>query len=172
MRSWKKWIGLLLGMVLLLAGCSGASESDLAPFTAQTLDGGTFTQDDIAAKDVTIINFWGTYCMPCLSEMPDLAAYAKTLPDNVQLITVCVDGANDPELAGWILELSGYDGTTLIAGDENFADLCNSIQVVPTTIFMDSRGNQVGDPVIGTQESLEESYNTGVNQVLEAKTNE
>ena len=29
--------------------------------------------------------------------MPDLAAYAKALPDNVQLITICIDALDDLE---------------------------------------------------------------------------
>lgn len=64
----KKWAALLLGLVLaagLLTGCSsGDGEGGLPAFTANTLEGGTFTQDDIAAKDVTIVNFWGTFCGP------------------------------------------------------------------------------------------------------------
>ena len=66
-----------------------------ASFTADTLDGGTFTQDDIAAKDATVINFWALSCPPCIAELPDLAAYAKTLPENVQFITVCLDAGID-----------------------------------------------------------------------------
>lgn len=91
----KKALALLLAAVLtagIPAGCassaSSGSERRLGSFQAVTLDGGTFTQADIAGKDVTIINFWGTFCAPCIAEMPDLAAFAKALPDNVQLITV------------------------------------------------------------------------------------
>ena len=76
----KKALALLLAAVLtagIPAGCassaSSGSERRLGSFQAVTLDGGTFTQADIAGKDVTIINFWGTFCAPCIAEMPDLA---------------------------------------------------------------------------------------------------
>lgn len=40
-----------------------ASEfGSLQSFSADTLDGGTFTQKDIAAKDITVINFWSLMC--------------------------------------------------------------------------------------------------------------
>ena len=42
--------------------------SDLKTFTAKTLGGGTFTQEDIAAKDVTVINFWSLLCGYCVDE--------------------------------------------------------------------------------------------------------
>ena len=64
---------------------AGTGLGTLASFTAGTLDGGTFTQDDIMAKDVTVINFWAQSCGPCIVEMPDLAEFAGALPDNVQL---------------------------------------------------------------------------------------
>ena len=92
---------LLAGALLLLAGCGGErsgyqtaesrTEEDqtagdrtdvpeaeevfrLGEFTAGTLAGGTFTAEDVAARDVTVINFWSTTCGPCIDELPDLAA--------------------------------------------------------------------------------------------------
>ena len=61
--------------------------SALANFTASTLDGKKFTQDDLAKADLTIINVWSTTCEPCTEELPQLAAFGKSLPDNVKLIT-------------------------------------------------------------------------------------
>ena len=54
-------------------------QGGLQSFSATALDGSSFTQDDIAAKDITMINFWSLTCRPCIAEMPDLAAFAKGL---------------------------------------------------------------------------------------------
>ena len=169
----KKWAALLLGLVLaagLLTGCSGGDgEGGLPAFTANTLEGGTFTQDDIAAKDVTIVNFWGTFCGPCLMEMPDLAAYAKFLPDNVQLITICVDGIGNEESAREILRSAGFEGITLLDGDEAFRAFAGVVQAVPTTVFLNSRGEQVEqNTILGAQADLAASFTAGVNRVLRA----
>ena len=169
----KKWAALLLGLVLaagLLTGCSsGDGEGGLPAFTANTLEGGTFTQDDIAAKDVTIVNFWGTFCGPCLMEMPDLAAYAKSLPDNVQLITICVDAQGNQETAQALLEQAGFEGITLVSGDENFDQIVQTVQAVPTTFFVNSRGEQVEqNTILGAQADLAASFTAGVNRVLRA----
>ncbi len=177
----KKMAALVLGLLLslgALAGCAGepamAEDSPLSSFTADTLDGGTFTQDSIREKDVTVINFWGTFCPPCLAEMPDLAAYAKALPDNVQLITVCLDVANEETAnsARAILDSAGFEGVTLIPGDDpDFLSLCQSVQAFPTTIFVDSKGNIAENPIIGGQADLEmmtENYTGKVNEVLTA----
>lgn len=165
-------LGLLLALAVL-SGCSGDASSDgaLSSFTASTLNGGVFTQDEIKAKDVTIVNFWGTFCGPCRAEMPDLAAYAKALPENVQLITVCLDISDESKAADAkaILSSAGYDGETLLPGeDDAFLSLCQSIQAVPTTIFVDGAGNITGDPVIGSQPDLAASFTAKVNEVLKA----
>ena len=133
---------LLLAIALLAAGCS-AGEAAQA-FTAQTLDGGSFTEKDIAAKDLTAINFWGTFCSPCIAEMPDLAAFEKAL-----------------------LELAGYEGITLVSGDESFQSLLTDIQAIPTTIFLDSSGKQVGKAVIGGQADLSGVFLDAMNKALQ-----
>ena len=112
----KKTVPILLAaiivMALALTGCSKAG-GEYGSFTAYTLDGGTFRGRDIASKDLTVINFWGTFCSPCIAEMPDLAAFEKSLPDNVQLITICVDAQGNEETAKFLLDQAGYTGITL-----------------------------------------------------------
>ena len=145
---------------------TAAELGSLKSFSAGTLDGGTFTQDDIAAKDVTAINFWSLTCGPCIIEMPDLAAFAAALPENVQLVTVCLDGLGNEETAKSILEESGFTGVTLISGDGDLAALCGNLMYTPTTIFADAGGSLIGDAVIGGLVVLSGTFLAAVNKVL------
>ena len=140
----------------------------LNSFQATTLDGGSFSNADFADKDVTIINIWGTYCGPCQEEMPDLAAFAKSLPENVTLMTWCVDGEYEQESARQILADAGLDSVTLVNGDGDLEALGNEIMYIPTTILVDSKGNIIGDALIGGRENLEADYTEAVNAVLTA----
>ena len=164
---------------LLAAGCSeeppesGAEGEETAlgslrSFSAGTLDGGTFTQDDIAAKDVTVLNFWALSCGPCIVEMPDLAEFARSLPDNVQLVTVCLDAGGNEDAAREVLTKAGFEGVTLISGSGDLLDLSRNLMYTPTTVFADSEGNLVGDAVTGRQEDLSGTLLAAVNAVLEA----
>lgn len=171
----KKLPALFLAMLLtlgLLAGCSGEEAGDggsFSSFAGGTLDGGTFTQEEIKAKDLTIINFWGMFCNPCRAEMPDLAAYAKALPDNVQLITICVDALNDPEETVEFLAGCGYEGVTIVTGDEALVSVVNGVQSFPTTIFVNSKGEVVGSTITGMQRDLAGTYTAAVNKALAAE---
>lgn len=129
--------------------------SNIKTFTAKTLDGGTFTQEDIAAKDVTVINFWSLLCGYCVDELPDIAKYSTTLPDNVQIITVCLglDGKAEIEAAKSTLQDAGFTGITLMEGDGDFSIVCDEVQYTPTTIFVDKDGNTVGDAITTAMEA-------------------
>lgn len=141
----------------------------LEEFSAETLDGAVFTQEDIQNKDVTVINFWALTCGPCIAEMPDLAAFEKLLPDNVQVVTVCFDGAWSKEETQELLEECGFEGVTLIAFEGDLYDVCRNIQYTPTMVVVDSEGNLVGDSIIGRQADLAEAYLEAVNTVLRAE---
>ena len=161
----KKLPALFLAMLLtlgLLAGCSGEEAGDggsFSSFAGGTLDGGTFTQEEIK----------GMFCNPCRAEMPDLAAYAKALPDNVQLITICVDALNDPEETVEFLAGCGYEGVTIVTGDEALVSVVNGVQSFPTTIFVNSKGEVVGSTITGMQRDLAGTYTAEVNKALAAE---
>lgn len=145
---------------------TAAELGSLKSFTAATLDGGSFTQEDIAAKDVTIVNFWSTMCGPCIDEMPELAKFAKALPDNVQVVTACLDGAG---MEDYVKSLLGdFEGVTLLSGDGDYQAVDGNIQYTPTTVFVDSEGNFVGDAIVGGQEDLSGTFLTSVNAALKA----
>ena len=100
--------------------------------------------------------------------MPDLAAYAKALPDNVQLITVCLDGSGNEDITKEVLQTAGFEGVTLISGSGDLVDLCSNLMYTPTTLFADSDGQLAGDPITGMQADLPGVYTAAVNQVLAA----
>lgn len=75
---------------------SGVFES----FTAQDLDGNQVDETIFEDAELTMINVWGTFCTPCLEEMPDLAELNREYQEKgVQIIGICSDTINaDKEL--------------------------------------------------------------------------
>ena len=139
---------------------------DLKNFTAQTLDGGTFTAENFKGYDVTIMNIWGTYCAPCREEMPQLGSFSQSLPNNIQFITLCVDAQQKKTDAKDILSSAGFKGATLISASDDLITLYNKIQYVPTTLFFDSQGNCIGEEIIGGQSNVSGAYTKILNSIL------
>lgn len=122
-------------------------------FTASDLDGNTVTESIFSEKDLTVLNIWGTFCGPCIGEMPELGEWAKEMPDNVQILGLIIDinGDEDTEhhdLAVEITQQAGADFPNLIA-NADFAPILKDVIGVPTTLFINGEGKLVGDPIIG-----------------------
>ncbi|MDE6603033.1 MAG: TlpA family protein disulfide reductase [Lachnospiraceae bacterium] len=152
------------------AGETQTQQGDLTPFpafTATALDGSTVTESIFSEKDLTVLNIWGTFCGPCIGEMPELGEWAKEMPDNVQILGLIIDinGEEDTEhrdLAVDITQKAGADFTNLIA-NMDFAPILKDVVGVPTTLFVDGEGNLVGDPVVGANV---DGYKTFVEEYL------
>ena len=138
----------------------------LQSFTASTLDGKGFTVEKLAKYELTVINFWGTYCGPCIQEMPDLAILKNSLPDNVNFITFCIDAEGNEDAAQEIIDNAGLTATVITNADGDFMDVLNQIQYIPTTLFIDKNGNIVGSEIIGGVDSVEQTYNAHIQTAL------
>lgn len=149
------------------SGGEAGEEPGLRSFSAATLDGGSFSPEDIAAKDVTVINFWALSCAPCIAEMPDLAAFAAALPENVGVATVCLDGYGDQETALEVLEGTDLVSSTVISGNGDLASLCSALVYTPTTVLVDGEGTLM-EVIVGGQADLSGTYLAAVNKVLAA----
>ena len=125
---------------------------NMPQFTTKDMDGNRVTNDIFAEYDLTVVNFWATYCNPCIDELPELAEWKKELPDNVNLIGLLVNvdekGSDQYKLAEKIIKETGADYQHLLATEE-FDDLISDLVGVPTTFFVDSTGKIIGEPFAG-----------------------
>lgn len=144
-----------------------------AEFTTNDIDGNEVTESIFANKDLTVVNIWGTFCGPCINEMPELGAWEKELPDNVQIVGLIVDISstdNETQIAAakQITEKADVGFVNLIGGNGAFDELIGSIVGVPTTIFVDKSGNIVGEIIVGADV---DRYKSFVNKYIEALNN-
>lgn len=124
-------------------------EGSLTSFTTKDLSGNSVDESIFADYDVTMVNVWATWCGACVGAMPELEDLYHEVPKNVNVIGICMDAEDDMEDAQTIIEDSGISFTVL-AGSEDMEDsLFYYITGIPTTVFLDSKGNSIGAPVIG-----------------------
>ncbi len=140
----------------------------LKSFTATTLEGAEIDESELARADVTVINIWSTTCGPCLDEMDELSDFERSLPDNVKLMTWCLDGFYNTDYAKDIIYDAEFDGITLIDGTGDLASLGGRIMYTPTTVFVDHEGNITTEPIIGAG-NISEGYTEKINELLTAQ---
>lgn len=86
----KALLAAVLGL-FLIASCtppaSGTVGTQSPDVTLRTMEGQTIKLSERLTGKPTIINFWATWCVPCITEMPELEAAAKRHP-NIQVLAI------------------------------------------------------------------------------------
>ena len=79
------------------ADSTSADSGEGLTFSTVDLDGNEVTDDIFRNKKLTVINIWGTFCGPCVNELPELESWSEEMPDDVQIIGLVgdVNGVDD-----------------------------------------------------------------------------
>ena len=135
-------------------------------FTTQTLDGEEVTQDIFAEADLTMVNIWGTFCGPCINEMPGLGEISREYEDKgFQIIGMLCDvTAPGDETALEIVNETQADYMHVVASDDLMSGILQYVTSVPTTIFVDKEGNMVGEAQMGSRDK--DSWELLINNLL------
>ncbi len=123
------------------------AQGDLV-FDTVTLSGEPISSDMIGDYDLIMVNFWAEWCGPCVGEMPELERIHQAYP-NVLILGVWI--GDDLNGAKNVITDSGVTYPTLgVSGTlEKYSTLS---MYIPATYFFDRSGNEIGEPVIGSQD--------------------
>lgn len=128
---------------LFVLGAVPISAQEFQNYSARELSQKVVTLDKYAGEKLTIIDFWATWCKPCLESMPELQIIYEDFKDEgVALIGVSVDS---PRNLSKIKPLASSLGVEYpILSDPN-SDLMNRLKVsaMPTLIIFDSNGKEL-----------------------------
>ncbi len=76
-------------------------------FEFTSIDGVKMTNKDLEGK-VVLLNFWATWCGPCIKEMPSLNKFAKTQDPEKFVVVALARGQDESAIQGFI-DNNGYD---------------------------------------------------------------
>ncbi len=136
------------------------SKADLFTFETVDLDGNKITSALYSENKVTMINIWGTFCGPCIREMPDLAKLSADYKSRgLEIIGIPIDITNNygkvlpaaKNDALTILSQTGVEYKNLVPTMDMYRGFLRGIQAVPTTIFVDKNGRQLGTIYMGSR---------------------
>ncbi len=136
-----------------------AEELDLSELSCEDMSGNTFSGESFGDCELTLIDCWATYCMPCRDSLPVLGQLSKELPENVRLMGICLDGKAETDACRTLVSQNGVDFTQLLWDYENdSAKLTEYIEFVPTMLFVNGDGRVVatfvGAPVTDELDEL------------------
>ena len=146
-----------------------AEAGTIVKFETTDLAGEPVSSEEIFAENtVTMINIWGTFCGPCVNEMPDLEVLHGRLADKGCGIIGVVCDVNGPDdtvqiqTAEEIIADTGVTYRNLLPWDGFDAAL--PAEYIPTTYFVDSQGRLIGEAAVGARGA--DDYEALLNEAL------
>jgi len=128
----------------------GASAQD---FTARDTDGNTFRLSDHIGKEVILIDFWATWCQPCLAEMPHLEKMYDTYKSKGFLVVaVSMDGPESISDVPAFAKRNQMNFPVLLDEDSSIASIYNPRKSAPLSAIIDKSGRIA---------AVREGYNAG-----------
>jgi len=106
------------------------------PFALTDLEGRLWQLEDLRGKPV-VINFWATWCQPCMVEHPILIAGSRRYGDDVQFLGVIYQ--DRPAAIQRFLDRSGSWGPSLVDEGSQVA-IAYGVYGAPETFFIDPDG--------------------------------
>jgi len=132
----------------------------MANFSTLDIYGNEIDPTVFSEYALTMVNIWGTFCSPCLEEMPDLAEIdAEYKERGFQIVGLVVDVQNSDgsvnldqiDKAIEIETITGAAYPHLIPSEYLIDGIVQNVQYIPYTIFVDSEGNMVGEAYVGSR---------------------
>lgn len=153
MRKRYSFLSILI-LALTLATPTGAAENTVE-MTLNDLDGKAHQLSSLRGKWV-VLNFWATWCPPCLEEMPDLDRFHTRHKDKDAVVWgINYEDIDVKELREFVTELKiTYP---ILQGTDDLEKLLEPLNGLPTTFVINPQGQLVASvegPV--TPESIEQ----------------
>lgn len=128
------------------AQASGAALASvgLPDFRWSDLDGREWTPADLAGKAV-LLNFWATWCGPCVAEMPYLTKLAQRFRADPRILVLGVSVDESPGPVQPFVEKLGCDYPILLGGAAVWSEW--RLAAIPTNLIVDPSGRIVASEV-------------------------
>jgi thiol-disulfide isomerase/thioredoxin len=133
------------GPVIRLAS---SEERPVAPPISGEVVGGSHWDLSAQRGKVVLVDFWATWCPPCLRSIPDLIAMQNKFgPRGFEVIGISLDRGGDAIVAPFISR-TGINYPVLVDGQARFARSYGGVEAIPTFYLVDRNG-RIAAHVVG-----------------------
>ncbi len=138
-------LAVLALVVLFVVSPSGGEKAESSPLVGNlapqlvgdTLDGGAFDIDDHRGEWV-LVNFFATWCPPCVQEHPELVQFAERNEGRVQVVSVAFDDTEVDQVTTFFAE-NGGDWPVITSGADG-ASFDYGVKKLPESFLVDPSG--------------------------------
>jgi peroxiredoxin len=128
-------------------------------FELPTLDGDTLRLSEHLGREVVLLDFWATFCKPCLKAMPELEAlYQRHRAEGFVVLGISIDAADQREEVRAEVQRLGVTFPILLDQETRVVSLYNPRSSAPYSVLIGRDGGVV---------RKQEGYTTGDHAAVE-----
>jgi len=137
--SSNKKIFLLVNIAVLIFFVRSAVAQEIAPdFNLTDIDGIQFSLSDYTEK-VVLLDFFATWCGPCISEIPHLKSLHEKFGEDLVIISISVSSSSDT-VESLLKFRQEHEMNWIIARDTIGVSDKYGVQYIPTLVIVDQEG--------------------------------
>lgn len=131
---------LLLGLMVLT---TTAKSQRVYPFELENTQGELVSYDEIRGNKVTVIDFWATWCKPCIASIPKLVALSRQFDSReVSFIGISIDSPRNISRVRPFVESKGVSYPVLLDLNQELMREYN-ITSIPTLLIVNSNNEVI-----------------------------
>jgi peroxiredoxin len=135
----------------------GANASD---FTLRDTDGKDVHLSDYLGQKVILIDFWATWCVPCIAELPLLDNIYQARKDKFVVLAVSMDGPETLADVQTFVRRYNLNFPVLLDAETRVTNLYNQKRTAPLSVLIDKNGRII---------KVREGFNSGDEKLVEAE---
>ena len=132
---------VIVNVILLMPFWLEAGESNptsITSFTLPTLAEGDFIFNPSSGQQVTVINFWASWCKPCRKEVPELNAMQEKYAGQ-NILFLGINAGEKTNLVQKFVKYTGFEFKILLDSENKVSDV-NKIFSLPRTLVISKSG--------------------------------
>lgn len=136
----------------------------LAEMNWTTFDGNVQKMKDYQGK-VVLLDFWATYCPPCIEEIPHLLELQATYPNDLQVIGLHVGGPEDRPKVPEFVERLKMTYPLATPEDELSRFVFGDDTAIPQTAIFDRNGKFV-KKIVGFSDTIKKELDAAIQETI------
>ena len=152
-------------LILLFLGCSHlASAQDVPVVKFDAVEAMLQPEDN----KITVINFWATWCAPCIKEMPYFEQVLAERNPEINLHFISLDYADQKDRVETFIERKGIQGDVVILDELDYNSWIDKVEptwsgAIPATLFLNA---STGERIFVESTLTHDEINQFINQLL------
>jgi peroxiredoxin len=143
----RRLLTLVGALGLATAGCAGKELVDSPPanqradFALRDTSGRLVRLSDYLGRDVVLLNFWATWCAPCVAEMPHLnRLFARHKADGLMVLGISMDGPETVADVSSFTRRYGLSFPVLLDEETRVVGIYNPKRAAPFNVLIGRNG--------------------------------